>query len=325
MRIHIQNDPSDTIFELTQAQWDQAAARAPDIGGHQASFGSTPEAFARIASEVELLVVATPILRALLPLRAPRLHMIFVMTAGVDGLAPFDWLPEGLTLLNNSGAHAPKAGESLLTAMLMLAGNIPAFVIQQREQRWQKRYAPTLAGRRVAIVGTGDLGAAGARLARRIGVHVTGIRTRATPHPDFDEVIAVSDLDVLLPSLDMLALACPLTEATRGMIDRRRLSLLPRGAGLINIGRGKLLDQDALCDLLDSGHLSGAVLDVMEPEPLPPAHRLWATPNVIITPHISTDDPTTYNPLSLDILFANLRARRDGVPMPNRVNTARGY
>ena len=80
-------------------------------------------------------------------------------------------------------------------------------------------------------------------------------------------------------------LACPLTDATRGLIDRRRLSLLPRGAGVVNIGRGALIDQDALCDLLDDGHLSGAVLDVFTPEPIPPGHRLWSTRNLIISPH----------------------------------------
>jgi len=108
-------------------------------------------------------------------------------------------------------------------------------------------------------------------------------------------------------------------------MDRRRLGLLPPGAGLMNIGRGGLLDQDALCDLLDSGHLSGAVLDVFTPEPLPDGHRLWTTPNVIISPHTSVDEPATYNALSLDLFFENLRALRDGRPMPNVYDTTRGY
>jgi phosphoglycerate dehydrogenase-like enzyme len=94
---------------------------------------------------------------------------------------------------------------------------------------------------------------------------------------------------------------------------------------VVNIGRGGLLDQDALCDLLDSGHLSGAVLDVFTPEPLPEGHRMWTTPNVIISPHTSVDEPSSYNPLSLDLFFENLRARRDGQPMPNVFDTTRGY
>ena len=105
----------------------------------------------------------------------------------------------------------------------------------------------------------------------------------------------------------------------------RRLNLLPRDAGVVNIGRGALVDQDALCDLLDDGQLSGAVLDVFTPEPIPPGHRLWTTPNLIISPHTSVDDPATYNPHSLDLFFDNLRARQDGRPMPNLFDPARGY
>jgi phosphoglycerate dehydrogenase-like enzyme len=109
------------------------------------------------------------------------------------------------------------------------------------------------------------------------------------------------------------------------MLTRDRLSGLPRGAGIVNIGRGELLDQDALCDLLDSGHLSGAVLDVFSPEPIQPGHRLWTTPNVIISPHTAADDPATYNARSLDIFLENLRAWRGGEPLPNQFDIARGY
>jgi glyoxylate/hydroxypyruvate reductase len=93
----------------------------------------------------------------------------------------------------------------------------------------------------------------------------------------------------------------------------------------VNIGRGALIDQDTLCDRMDDGHLSGAVLDVVVPEPLPPGHRLWRTRNVIITPHISADDPVHYSANSLRILLDNLRALRDGLPLPNKVDPRRGY
>jgi glyoxylate/hydroxypyruvate reductase A len=100
---------------------------------------------------------------------------------------------------------------------------------------------------------------------------------------------------------------------------------LPQGAAVVNVGRGALLDQEALADLLEAGELSGAVLDVFDPDPLPPGHRLWTTPNLLVTPHVSTDDPTTYNRASLDIFFANLQAWREGRSMPNRVDPRRGY
>jgi glyoxylate/hydroxypyruvate reductase A len=261
----------------------------------------------------------------LTPLAAPRLQTIFINAAGVDKLAPFDWLPPGVLLLNNRGTHAPKAGEYIAMAVLMLAARMPAMATAQREGRWEPAFSAPLAGRHVTIVGTGDLGSAGARTLRALGVAATGVRTRAAPHPDFAEVVATADLDTVLPRSEFLVLACPLTPATRGILDRRRLALLPAGAGVVNIGRGGLLDGEALADALDNGHLSGAVLDVFDPEPLPPGHRLWGTRNLVITPHVSCDDPATYNPRALDILFANLRALRAGTAAPNRVDAARGY
>ncbi len=262
---------------------------------------------------------------ALGALRAPALRAVFVASAGVDRLAPFDWLPDGVMLLNNRGTHAPKAGEFVAMAVLMLAARLPAMATAQREGQWRPVYTAPLAGRHATIVGTGDLGSAGARLLRQLGVTATGVRTAATPHPDFADVVAVSDLDAALPRTEFLVLACPLTPATRGLLDRRRLGLLPAGAGVVNIGRGALLDSEALCDLLDRDHLSGAVLDVFDQEPLPDGHRMWRTKNLVITPHVSCDDPSSYNARSLDILFANLRALRAGTTPPNRVELTRGY
>jgi phosphoglycerate dehydrogenase-like enzyme len=154
---------------------------------------------------------------------------------------------------------------------------------------------------------------------------VTGVRANPAPHRHCTRVIGVGGLDAALRGTQFLVLACPLTDATRGLIDRRRLELLPGGAGVVNIGRGELIDQDALCDQLDSGRLSGAVLDVFDPEPIPPGHRLWTTRNLIISPHTSADDPATYNAISLDLFLENLRAWRDGNPLPNRFDIARGY
>lgn len=210
-------------------------------------------------------------------------------------------------------------------AALLLAARLPALLAAQRAERWQRMPTPTLAGQHALLVGTGDLGSAGARHLRALGVRTTGVNTRGTPHPDFDAVLPVAALDAALPDAALLVLACPLTPQTRGLIDRRRLSRLPPGAGVVNIGRGALLDNDALCDALEAAQLSGAVLDVFEVEPLPPGHRIWRTPNLIATPHQSCDDPAGYSVRSLAILFANLRAWRAGAALPNRVDVTRGY
>ena len=321
MRLHIQNPANDPDFAIVPAQLQAAAAGVP----YAASFGVRPEDFAAAAAEVEVLIGTAGTLRSLLPLAAPKLRLVFVNAAGVDGLAPFDWLPDGVALVNNRGTHVAKAGEYIVMAALMLAARLPQMAAAQRAGQWRPVFTPPLAGRRVTIVGTGDLGSAGARALRALGVQVAGVRTRAEPHPDFAATHAIADLDAVLAATDILVLACPLTPATSGLLDRRRLALLPLGAGVLNLGRGRLLEQDALCDLLDAGHLSGAVLDVFDPEPLPEGHRIWRTGNLIVTPHVSCDDPASYNARSLSILFANLRAWRAGLPLPNRVDVARGY
>lgn len=327
MRIHIQNPQGADPFAFTTDQWAGATARAGAIGaGHDLSIGATAAEFDRAMIEAEALITDVDTLRGLPPRGAARLRLVFVTSAGLDALAPYDWLPDGAVLLNNRGAHAVKAGEFAIMAVLMLASGMPAMLTAQRAGRWEKRWGHALAGQRITIVGLGTLGGAAAMQAARFGMRVTGVRTiGGDAHPHCERVIAAADLDAVLPMTECLLLACPLTDATRGLIDRRRLLLLPRGAGLVNIGRGGLLDQDALCDLLDEGHISGAVLDVFTPEPVPPGHRLWRTPNLVMSPHTSADDPRTYNPLSLDIFLDNLRALRDGRPLPNRFDTARGY
>jgi len=326
MRIHLQNPADDPLFAFTLPMWQAALARAPDPGGqHSVSLGHTPADFAEAMREAEALVCDVGVVQAQFPCEAPRLKLLFVTNAGLDKLAPFDWLPFGVALLNNRGTHAVKSGEFGIMALLMLVNRVPEMVTHQRAGRWQKLWGSVLSGKRLTVVGLGTLGSSSAEHAARFGMRVTGVRANPAPHPACAAVLAPDRLDAILPETDFLLLACPLTAATRNMLHRERLGLLPLGAGLVNIGRGELLDQDALCDLLDSGHLSGAVLDVFSPEPIPPGHRLWNTPNLIISPHTAADDPATYNPRSLDIFLENVAAWCAGRPLPNRFDIARGY
>lgn len=327
MRIHVQNFASAHNFPITPEIWAHACARAPDVSaGHVVSFGDSPAAYAATAGEVEALVAQSAAMRALLPLPAsPRLALIYCTSAGLERLAPFDWLPPGVTLMNNRGTHAEKAGEYGIMAILMLASHMPALVRAQQAQAWQPLHGSALRGRRVCVIGLGALGGAIAEQARRFGMHVTGVRRTPRPHPGCDEVIATDGLDAALPSTEFLVLAAPLTGQTRHILDAGRIARLPPGAGVINVGRGGLIEQEALLDALDAGRLGGAVLDVFTPEPVPAGHRLWTTRNLVMTPHVSADDPRTYNPRSLDIFFDNLREWQAGRPLPNRFDVARGY
>ena len=330
MRIHVQNPASEALFAITPAQWDAAVARGPSLGRLEVSFAADDAGFARAIAEAEVVLTWTKEVRArlaagVLPGMAPRLKVIACTSAGLDRLAPFDWLPDGVVLLNNRGAHADKAGEFALMALLMLAAHMPRFATAQREGRWAPRFGSVLAGRTVCVVGLGTMGGAAARQAKAFGMRVIGVRARPAPHPDCDEVHGTEALDALLPRAEFLLLACPLTPGTRGLLDARRLALLPRGAKVVNMARGAVWDQDAACDLLDSGHLDGVVTDVAVPEPLPEGHRLWRTPGMVVVPHVSSDDPATYNDRTLDILLANLAELRAGRPAPNRVDPLRGY
>lgn len=318
-RIHIQNKndaPEDTISpELWQA-----------LGGPEcASFADDEVGFWAGIAEADYLVTATSALRPFLTGIPARLRGIFCTSAGMDSLAPFDWLPPGTKLMNNSGVHAARGGEYVAMALLMLRQEMPAMIAAQQRGQWEKHYTSVLRGCTLVSIGTGALGAAGARAARLFGMTTIGVRTKAEPHPDFDRVVATTELDLVLPHAEFLLLAAPLTQQSRHILDARRIARLPKGAGVINIGRGGLIEQDALCDALDSGALGGAVLDVFTPEPIPPGHRLWTTRHLLITPHVSADDPAIYARDSVKLFLANLAAIEANQTPPNLVDITRGY
>ncbi len=330
MRIHIQNPSADHPFAITPAQWEAAVARGPALGPLEVSFAHDDAGFTAAIGEAEVVLtwtceVSERLADGRLKARALRLRVVACTSAGLDRLAPFDWLPPDVLLLNNRGAHADKAGEFALMALLMLATHIPRFASNQREGLWAPRSGSVLAGRTLCVVGLGTLGGAAARQAAAFGMRVLGIRANPAPHPHCAEVHGTEALDAVLPRAEFLLLACPLTPQTQGLITRRRLELLPRGAMVVNMARGAIWDQDAACNLLESGHLDGCVTDVAVPEPLPRDHRLWRTPGMLVVPHVSSDDPNTYNDRTLDILLRNLAELRAGRPAPNRVDPAKGY
>ena len=172
---------------------------------------------------------------------------------------------------NNRGAHAEKAGEFVIMALLMLANGHTGL---------HRRSAQTVIGGQVFTRGLARPSPhrprpgvpweeRAAEQAAHFGMRVTGIRATPRPHPACERVVGMDALDAVLPETEFLLLSCPLTATTRKILDRRRVALLPRDAHVINIGRGPLVEQDALCDALDAGDLAGAVLDVFDPEPVP--------------------------------------------------------
>ena len=163
MRIHLQNPDNDPLFDFSRTMWDLAVARAPDIGhDHDVSIGATPADFVAAMRETEALVADASVIKALFRGDAPHLRLIFLTNAGLDGLAPFSWLPPGVALLNNRGTHAVKSGEFAIMSILMLANRVPAMVTNQRHGAWRKLWGSVLARRAVTVIGLGSLGGAAA-------------------------------------------------------------------------------------------------------------------------------------------------------------------
>jgi phosphoglycerate dehydrogenase-like enzyme len=234
-------------------------------------------------------------------------------------------IPDQVILMNNRGVHGKRAGEYCAMAILMLTNRLPLFFTQQRASLWRRDIGSLAAAKRLTVVGLGAIGGAAAKWGKLLGMDVTGVRHGPEPHPDCDRTLPFERIDEVLGSSDILLLACPLTPKTEGLLSKTRIARLPLGAGVVNVGRGRLVDQEALCDALVAGHLGGAVLDVFAVEPIPPGDRIWTVPNMVITPHMSADDPDTYNADTLAIFFENLRAFQAGLPPPTAVDKDKAY
>jgi len=257
--------------------------------------------------------------------KAPRLRWIHIIGAGIEPLLPLDWLPDGVTLTNNSGIHVAKIREAATMALLMLNARIPTIVTNQRKALWNPIFTPRIAGKTVLIIGVGDMGAAAAGAAKALGLRVLGVRRSGVAHPDVDRMIPLGTLDTVLAEADFVVLATPLTSETRNLLDRRRIGLMKTGAGFFNIGRAGSVDHEALIEALRSGALSGAILDVFDPEPLPTTSPLWHADNVVLTPHVTSDDLDEYLPRTFDLVFANAARLMRGETLINVVDPARGY
>lgn len=255
-------------------------------------------------------------------LRGARLRFLQLASAGVDHLGAFD--PERLTVSNASGLHGETMAEYVIAVLVHLRWNFARLHAQQREHRWQLFEVPTLAGCTMAVIGAGHVGTTIAARARAFGMRVVATRRSGAPHPSVDEMFAPAGLHRALSQADVVVLSLPLTAETRGSIAAPELAAVPRGGVLINVSRGGVVDEVALLAALKAGHFSGAALDVFEREPLPAESEFWNLPNVLVTPHISSEFQDW--PLAVAKLFRrNVAAWVSGEPLSHVVNPALGY
>lgn len=241
-------------------------------------------------------------------------------------------LPETCVVTNATGAYGLAISEWMLAMWMSLLKELPLYRDRQSRGEW----APTghsvrsVYGSRVLCVGIGDIGSNFARRAHALGAEVVGVRRTIhpdTPCPDYCvKMIAQSELDAELPQADLVALSLPGTPETFHLFDTERLGRCKPGAILLNAGRGTTVDHNALCAAVHSGALSGAALDVTDPEPLPAEHPLWKEPNVIITPHVSGGFslPRTLDNIA-DIFMHNLQRYAAGLPLDNQVSRTTQY
>ncbi len=257
--------------------------------------------------------------------RAPHVRYIHIIGAGVEHLFPLTWLPEQTRLTNSRGAHAPKTCEFAMMAMLMLGNDMPRLITAQRESRWDGHFLTIIEGKTVVIAGCGKQGSAVAQAAARLGLRAIGVDPVVREKEGFERIVHPDALCQVLPEADQVFLTMPSTKETYHAFGAEQFAAMKDGAGLVNICRGKVLDTDALLAALESGKLSGAILDVYEQEPLPADHPLWTAKNVVMTPHMGCDDEDNYIHRCFDIFFENLIRMAKGEQLENLVDRELGY
>lgn len=260
--------------------------------------------------------------------KADGLKLLLLSMAGTEPYSLPGRLPKGVRLCNSSGAYGQAIGEHMLAAAMMLSKKLHLYRDQMPKGAWVDRGSVTsLCDMKVLVVGLGDIGIHFASLCAALGAAVDGVRKRGTTKPDFVSTLYhQSDLDDILPDYDLVALSLPGNAETNGLFGGERISRMKQGALLLNVGRGGAVDAMALNHALTSGKLSGAAIDVTDPEPLPPDHPLWQAENCLITPHISGfyHLRKTYDNI-VDIAIENIRRYKAGEPLLTQVDPSTGY
>jgi phosphoglycerate dehydrogenase-like enzyme len=256
---------------------------------------------------------------------APNLKWIHVSSAGVNHLSPFDWMNEDLVLTNSSGVHAKKAGEFGLMSILMLQNQMTKIVTNQKKKEFVTLLSKPIEGFKVVVVGTGSLGGSMIKHISQLGAEVIGVNRKGNEVEGCSKVITFDKIDEVLPIADFLYLAVPETQETKGLINKERLNKLKTTCGIVNIGRQSVLDYEALRVKLEKAEISGAILDVFSHEPISRDSKFWDAPNLIITPHISSDSQGNYIEMVLKIFFKNLKLFIEKKELINQIDRKLGY
>ena len=250
---------------------------------------------------------------------------IHCTAAGVEHLATFAWMFNDLRLTNSSGVHAKKAGEYGLMSILMLQNHLPKIITNQKNKKFVSLFSNPIIGKNIVLVGTGSLGSSMSKLVAPLGANIIGVNKKGGQVEGCSEVITIEKIDSVLPKADFLYLALPETKETKNLINEKRLNLLKKNCCIVNIGRQSVMDYEILCEKLKNKEIAGAILDVFTQEPVPANSKLWHTPNLVITPHVSSDDNGNYVNMTLNLFFRNLKLFLDNKELENKIDKNLGY
>jgi phosphoglycerate dehydrogenase-like enzyme len=258
--------------------------------------------------------------------RAPKLRWIHSVSVGVESMLTPCVRLRGLTVTNGRGVFDEPIAEYVMTMILAICRRLPQLIELQRERTWQPIEALELAETTIGLLGMGGIGCEVARLAGPFGPRIVGIRRRpdAPPIPGVEVLGGLDAVPDLLAVSDFVVLALPLTEETEAVIDDEALAKVKRGAWLINVARGALIDERALLRALRGDQLGGAVLDAFREEPLPETSPFYRLANCIVTPHTSWSSSAVLD-RTFDVFCDNLRLYRSGEPLKYVVDLTRGY
>jgi phosphoglycerate dehydrogenase-like enzyme len=255
----------------------------------------------------------------------PRLRWYHTVSAGVENMPLPELAERGIVLTNNSGSYDIQIAEHLMAFVFAASRQLHRYRDNQRASEWKEQAHQELRDATIVVYGMGSIGGEIARLASAVGMRVIGVRrNEGAAQAGIDRVVAADRLADVVGEADYLAIAAPLTSATRGAISRAVISRMKPTAWIMNIARGAIVDEPALIEALQAKRIAGAALDVFTTEPLPRESPLWALENVIITPHHSGSSPRA-GERTLALFAENLRRYKSGEPLINRVDYEAGY
>jgi len=292
--------------------------------------GARAEAFDRAASDASVIFSwseSGPLLRETFGM-CPNLRWVHSRAAGLDGMLFPELIESPVTLTNGRGVFSAALGEFVMGAIIYFAKDFRRLIRNQNGSLWEQFDVTPVSGRTVGIVGYGDIGRAVATRAKAMGMQVVALRRHGPPLYNVDPLVSqIYSPDRLLEMLarsDYVVVATPLTAETRGMIGAAAFLAMKPDAVIINVGRGPVIDENAMIQALAAGRIRGAALDVFDTEPLPAGHAFYKFENVLLSPH-SADHTPDWLDQSMQFFLDQFERFRKGEPLLNVVNKKRGY